>query len=223
MENKAQINIPSQIQEYLWTRYLPETTFKMYLMIGYLQKENVRGNRATAMLMNAQLEEENSNPAIIEEKTKVLKSLGFEYPKTRKDDLELLFKFKLVGVAKDPQGEMVYLYNIPLPRPEEVFSLDEQEKQNLEDIKFEMKHQNAFNMILTLLLNSNGNISATAGHIESTTNVKIAEIREVLAFLVREGSIKVTSQKSIDSLKKADKLTISINKEVFEKKRFILG
>lgn len=223
MQNRGQIKVPAEIHQFLWTRYLPETTFKTYLMVGYLQTEKITGEAATRFLLGTGVKIDNTNAAVIDEKKRVLEKLGLKYPENRKEDLDLLFKFKLVRILKNQEGEIMYAYNLPVQRPEEVLELDDEEKQALEDIRFEIKHQNALNMLLTLLLNSNGSFMSTVGHMEDTIKVNISEIREVLKFLVREGSVNVNTHKSIDSLKKADKISISINKEVFEQKRFVLS
>ena len=222
MQNKGQIKMPKEIHEYLWTRYLPETTFKLYVMVGYLQSEGIAGEQATALLLRANLPVENNNPAIIEEKKRILSSLGFEYPSNRREDLELLLRFKLVTIVKNKEGKLAYLYTLPVPKPEDVLEIDEEEKTALENIKFEIAHQNAFNMLLTLVLNNNGSLMSTVGHIENTTKVKISEIRSVLAFLEEEGSIKINAHKDVNSLKKADKVHVTINKEIFEQKRCVL-
>ncbi|KDR94954.1 hypothetical protein SAMN02745945_02806 [Peptoclostridium litorale DSM 5388] len=222
MQNKGQIKMPKEIHEYLWTRYLPETTFKLYVMVGYLQTEKIAGEQATALLLRANLPVENNNPAIIEEKKRILSSLGFEYPNNRKEDLELLLRFKLVTIVKNSEGKLEYMYTLPVPKPEDVLEIGEEEKQALENIKFEIAHQNAFNMLLTLVLNNNGSLMSTVGHIENTTRVKISEIRSVLAFLEEEGSIKINAHKDVNSLKKADKVHVTINKEIFEQKRCVL-
>ncbi len=222
MQNKGQIKMPREVHEYLWTRYLPETTFKLYVMVGYLQTKNVTGGAATSLLLKANLPVENTNPAIIEEKKRILSNLGFKYPENRREDLELLLEFKLVNLVRDREGNLRYIYNVPVPRPEDVLDIDEEEKKTLENVKFEIAHQNAFNMLLTMVLNNNGSLMSTVGHIENTTKVKISEIRSVLAFLEEEGSIKVSAHKDLNSLKKADKVHVTINREVFEQKRFVI-
>ncbi len=222
MQQKKAIQIPREVQEYLWTRYLPETTYKMYIMIGYLKAEDIRGEKATNTLLGANLSVEKEISPITEEKKRVLNKLGYKYPETRKEDIELLLNYKLIRIAADEEGHLVYLYNTPIPRPEEVLNLDEEEKEVLENIRFELKYQNAFNMFLTLLLNSNGTLVTSLDHIHTTTKVKNSEIKEVLAYLVKEGSITVNANKEIRELRKNDKVYIHINKEVFEEKRFVL-
>ncbi|SHJ57353.1 DUF6042 family protein [Paramaledivibacter caminithermalis] len=222
MEKKGTIHMPKEIHEYLWLRYLPETTYKMYIMIGYLQTEKIRGDEATKKLLGANLKEENAIPKVIEEKKRLLKSLGFKYPENRQDDLKLLLDFNLIKIGKDKEDNVVYVYNIPVPKPQDILKLNEEELQTLENIKFEIKYQNAFNMILTLLINNNGNLMSTLEHIQTTTKVKLTDIKLVLEYLVKEGSISVRTQKDISKLKKADKIFIKINEDVFEEKRLVL-
>lgn len=222
MQEKKQIQMPREVQEYLWTRYLPETTYKMYIMVGYLQAENIRGEKATNILLGANLPIENELPQITEEKKKVISKLGYKYPENRKEDIELLLNYKLIRIAADKEGSLVYYYNTPVPRPEEVLKLDEEEAETLQNIRFEIKHHNAFNMILTLLLNSNGTLVTSLEHIHTTTRVKHSDIKEVLDYLAKEESIIVNVNKDIKELRKNDKVYININKEVFEEKRFVL-
>lgn len=222
MENKNTIKLPREINDYLWTRYLPETSYKMYLLIGYLMEKKIKGDEATKAILGANIKIENNISRIIEEKKRVLEKLGFKYPENRKEDLELLLNYKLIKIGKDKDGNLVYVFNIPVPKPEDVLVLDEEEKQTIENIKFELINQNAINMIITLLLNNRGNIMCSVEHIQNNTKVKIADIRKVLDYLVEEGSISVKVNKDIEKLKKSDKLYIKINKEIFEQKRFIL-
>lgn len=223
MNNKKAIKMPKEIQEYLWTRYLPETTFKMYMLVGYLQSENIRGEKATNILLKSNLTVENEIEQVTEEKKNVLNKLGFKYPETRKDDVELLLNYKLIKIGTDEESNLVYVYNVPVPRPEEALQLDKEELSVLENIRFEIKHQNSFNMFLTLLLNSSGTLATTLDHIHTTTRVKISDLKEVLGFLVEEGSINVKSDKKIKDVRKNDKVYISINKDVFEEKRFVIA
>ncbi|WP_432662563.1 DUF6042 family protein [Wukongibacter baidiensis] len=222
MNKKGTIQLPREIHEYMWVRYMPETTYKMYLLIGYLMTEKIKGKEATTKLLGAKLTEDNKMPQVIEEKKRLLNKLGFKYPENRQDDLKLLSDFKLIKIGKDSEDDIVYVYNIPVPKPEEVLNLDEEEIKAVENIKFEIKHQNAFNMILTLLINNNGNLMATVDHIQKTTKVKLTDMKLVLKYLVDEGSISIKTQKDMDKLKKADKIFIKINEDVFEKKRLVL-
>ncbi|WP_129596291.1 DUF6042 family protein [Anaerophilus nitritogenes] len=222
MNNQKTIQIPKEIQDYLWGRYLPETTYKIYVMIGYLQSEKIVGDQATNLLFKLNVTTENQLDKVIEEKKKVVEKLGYKYPTNRKEDLELLLHYQLIKIGKDEKENIIYLHNTPVPKPEEVLSLDQEEMKILENIKFEMNHQNAFDMILTLLLNNNGNLVATIDHIHKTTKVKFTDIKKTLEYLVAEGSISIQANKPIDKLKKEDKVYININKEVFEQKRFVI-
>ncbi|KNF09753.1 hypothetical protein CLPU_2c02050 [Gottschalkia purinilytica] len=223
MDDQKSVTIPIEINDYLWTRYMPETTYKVYILIGYLNEQNIVGEEATKTILDADIEEKNTIDKVLEQKKEVLGKLGLKYPENRQDDLDLLVNFKLINIDKDDEGNTVYKYNIPVERPEEVLELDEEELKVLEDIKFELKHESALNMILTLIINNNNNLLCSVDHISKTTRVKIAEIREVMDYLVnKEGSIKIKSDKPISKLKKNDKIYISVNEEVFEKKRLVL-
>ncbi|WP_432406925.1 DUF6042 family protein [Wukongibacter sp. M2B1] len=222
MNKKGTIQLPREIHDYVWMRYLPETTYKMYLLIGYLMTEKIKGEEATKQLLSAKLTEDNNMPQIIEEKKKLLNKLGFKYPENRRDDLKLLLDFRLINLGKDNEENIIYVYNFPVPKPQDILKLDEEEIRTLENIKFEIQHQNAFNMILTLLINNNGNLMATVDHIQKTTKIKLTDIKLVLKYLVEEGSISIKAQKDMDKLKKADKIFIKINQDVFEKKRLVL-
>lgn len=222
MNNRKKIKMPKEVHEYLWTRYLPETTYKMYIMIGYLQTENIKGEKATRTLLNANLKDENSAFQVIEEKKRILNKLGYKYPTNRKEDLKLLIDFKLIKIGKDKDDNIVYVYNLPVLRPQEVLDIDDEEIKNLENIKFELKHQEDINMFLTLLINNNGNLMSSVSYIIDTINSKITDIRDILRYLADEGSINITSDKNISKLKKSDKVYIKINREIFEEKRFVL-
>ncbi|SHK55212.1 DUF6042 family protein [Tepidibacter formicigenes] len=223
MSKKKVINIQQLIQQHFWFRYLPETTYKTYLMIGHLHNQKIRGEEASKKLLTSNFNIEHEIGPLREEKENVLKKLGQKYPTNRLEDIQLLLTYKLIKVAKDENENLVYLYNIPVPKPEEVLNLDEEERTTLENIRFEFKHQNAFNALLTLILNSNGNLLTTLDHIHTTTKIKHADIREILDYLVKEGSIKVKADKNVKELRKSDKVYIAINKEVFEQKRFVIG
>ncbi len=216
------INITQLMQEYMWFRYLPETTYKTYIMIGYLQNEDLSGEEASKKLLTTHFDVEHELGMMKEEKEKVLENLGYKYPTNRLEDLNLLLSYNLIKVVKDEKDNLVYLYNIPVPRPEEVLPLDEKEKQALKNIQFEMKHHSAFNGILTLILNSNGNLTTTLDHIHNTTKIRHSDIKEILDYLVKEGSLIIKGDKPVEELRKSDKVYIQINKEVFEEKRFVL-
>lgn len=223
MSNENTIDLPQEVGSYLWTRYLPETTYKMMALVGLLDKNNIVGEKAIETLLNANIEEENNVPQIIKEKKQVLSKLGLKYPQNRQDDLDLLLKFKLVEESETESGEKVYKYANPIMKPQEVLNLDEEEIQTLENIKFEIENEQGLNMILTLILNNNGKLSCSLDHIINTTRVKLTEVKSVLNYLANmEGSINVTGDKPVMKLKKNDKIYISLNEEVFNKKRFIV-
>ncbi|MEJ8553400.1 DUF6042 family protein [Tepidibacter sp. Z1-5] len=217
------IKIPRQIQDYLWFRYLPETTYKTYVMVGYLQQQKLKGEEASKKLLTTDFEIETEVGPMREQKEIALNKLGQKYPENRMEDIKILLDYRLINVAKDQNENLIYLHNTPLPRPEEVLNLDEEEKEILEKIKFEYKHQNVFNQLLTLLLNSNGNMLTTLDNIHSVIKVKHSDIKEVINYLIEEGSIKIKSDKEAMQLRKNDKLYLSIVKEVFEEKRFVIS
>ncbi|WFD10520.1 DUF6042 family protein [Tepidibacter hydrothermalis] len=224
MDNRVKINVPEELQEYMWFRYMPLSTYKTYLVVGATNSQQLKGLEATQNILNTNLEGgQEEHPQVIEDKKNILNKLGFEYPKTRQDDLDLLLKYKLVDLKKDEDGIMYYEYTKPVPKPEDVLNLDDGEKQILQNIKFEVKHQEDLNQILTLLINSNGNILTTLDHIHTMTKVNHADIKTVLEYLVNEGSIKVKTDKDVKDLRKSDKVYVSIIKEVFEKKRFVIS
>lgn len=223
MSEENKIEIPSEIGSQLWTRYLPETTYKTLALVGYIQEHNVVGEQAKEILFNSNIEVENNVPQIIEEKKSILSKLGFEYPENREDDVNLLLEFKLIEKNVGDIGGETYKYSDDIKSPAEVLDIDQEEKEVLENIKFEMNHEQALNMILTLILNNNGKLTCPLEHIITTTRTKLTEVKEVLDYLVNnEGSVNITADKKIEKLKKQDKVYISLNEEVFNKKRFIV-
>lgn len=223
MSEDNKITIPAEIANQLWTRYLPETTYKTLALIGYLEENNIAGEKATEILLHSNIEVENNVPQIIEEKKSILAKLGFDYPEKREDDIKLLLEFKLIEKSTNDNGEERYKYNENIKKPAEVLDIDEEEINVLENIKFEMIHEQGLNMILTLILNNNGKLTCPLEHIISTTRIKLTEVKEVLDYLANnEGSIKITADKKIDKLKKQDKVYITLNEEVFNKKRFVV-
>lgn len=218
------IEIPKQIGEYLWTRYLPESTYKTFVLIGYLDRDDIKVSDYRKELMESNLGESGTLDRVAEEKKKVLASLGLSYPEKREDDIELLKRFGLIEEV-DFEGEKRYKFSTDIKRPEEVLELSKEEKAALENIKFEMAHDNAINMVLSLVLTNGKILDCTVDHIINMTRVKIADIRTVLDFLVNnEGSLNLQIQggKSISKLKKSDRVRITVNDDVFNEKRFVL-
>lgn len=214
------IEIPRQIGDYLWTRYLPESTYKTYVLIGYLNNRELSVEDYKDELMNVGLGEDKTLDKVVIEKKKVLEKLGIDYPENRSEDIALLEQF---GLVESVEGGEKYKYSEDIKRPEEVLDLDEEEKAALEDIKFEVKHDRAINMILSLVLTNGKLLDCTVEHITNMTKVKIADIRTVLDFLVnKEKSLNLQSSKEISKLKKGDRVRITVNDEVFNEKRFIL-
>lgn len=223
MENQNTVKIPEEIVSQLWTRYLPETTYKMLALVSYLNENNIAGEQAKEILLGSNIEVENNIEQVIEEKKEILSKLGYDYPETREDDLKLLLDFKLVEVKRNENDEEIYVFNEDIKSPTEVLDIDDEEKKVLENIRFEMNHEQGLNMILTLILNNNGKLTCSIDHIIKTTRVKLTEIKEVLDYLVNiEGSISITSDKPIKKLKKQDKIYITLNEKVFNEKRFVV-
>ena len=223
MNNEKKVQIPEEIGQQLWTRYLPETTYKMLALIGYLEDNNIVGDKAKDILLKSDIQAENNIEKVVEEKKEILEKLGFKYPETREEDLNLLLEFKLVEKSKNDNDEEVYKFNEDIKSPVEILDIDEEEKEVLENIKFEMNHEQGLNMILTLILNNNGKLTCSVDHITQLTRVKLTQVKEVLDYLANtEGSIKVVADKKIDKLKKQDKIYITLNEEVFNEKRFVV-
>lgn len=223
MDNEKTVEIPKEIGEQLWTRYLPETTYKMLALIGYLEENKIAGDQAEDILLKSDIKAENNIDKVIEEKKDILTKLGFKYPETRQEDLDLLFEFKLIEKDKNENDEEVYKFNPDIKSPVEVLDIDQEEKEVLENIKFEMNHEQGLNMILTLILNNNGKLTCSLDHIIKTTRVKLTDVKEVLDYLANnEGSIKVIADKKINKLKKQDKIYVTLNEEVFNEKRFVV-
>lgn len=216
------IEIPRQIGDYLWTRYLPESTYKAYVLIGYLNKRELSAEEYKSELMNVELGEDKTLDKVVLEKKKVLEKLGIKHPESRQEDIALLEQFNLIETV-EVEGGKKYRYCEDIKRPEEVLDLDEQEKSALEDIKFEVKHDRAINMILSLVLTNGKLLDCTVEHITNMTKVNIAEIRTVLDFLVnKEKSLNLQSSKELSKLKKGDRVRITVNEEVFNEKRLVL-
>ncbi len=223
MNNKTSFKVPVEIEEKLWTRYLPETTYKMLALIGQLQEKNIVGKRATDRLLNSHIKAEGNIPKVVEEKKSILKKIGFEYPETREDDLKLLLEYKLIEKDTNDKDEEIYKFSEDIKGPVEVLNLDEEEKETLENIEYEMNHEQALNMVLTLILNNSGKLTCSVDHITKTTRVKLTEVKDVLDYLVNtEGSVKIIADKKIQKLKKQDKVYITLNEEVFNKKRLVV-
>ena len=119
MNNERSVQIPEEIGQQLWTRYLPETTYKMLALIGYLEDNNIVGDKAKDILLKSDIQAENNIEKVIEEKKEILEKLGFKYPETREEDLNLLLEFKLVEKSKNDKDEEVYKFNEDIKSPVE--------------------------------------------------------------------------------------------------------
>ncbi|MDO5707666.1 MAG: DUF6042 family protein, partial [Andreesenia angusta] len=137
------VKIPINIGKHLWTRYLPDTSYKTYAYILYLNQIESDARDLKKELLEANLGKDESLPQVIEEKKRVLENIGLKFPESRKEDLELLEKFKLI--ESDENSKSGYKALEDIKRPEEVLNLDEEEKKALEDIRFEMNYANQIN------------------------------------------------------------------------------
>jgi len=216
------LEIPAILYSKLWTKYLPQTTLQMYGLILHLTKEKIYGEEAMDLITNFKIKQNKIDPRIISQKKESLKAINKVYPKNKQEDLELLLDFKLikVGQVKDKKAIVV---NNQIKSPEEILDLPKEEIAELESIRFEMKYQKDISGLIDYLLRNNNTVMTTVKNILDTTGTKIANFRLVLDFLSnKEKSLVYKSDKKILNLKKNDKVSIDINKEVFNKKRMIM-
>lgn len=228
MDKKIEVQIPKEIFEFFWTRYIPETTYKVFVTLGHINGKYINKNTLSSILSKINSPEEYDfekvsaeKKRIMEEKKRVIKKLGFKYPANFMDDLELLLNYKLIRVQKQ-KDKIAYAFSTNIPEPKEVLPMDKEELGILENIKFEMCYQNAINVLLAQLIDKNGNLNNTLGDIQRMTKLKLIEIKKVLEYLKDEGSITIDTIKEISKLKKEDKIHININKEIFEQKRLVI-
>ena len=216
------VQISEKINKYFWTRYIPDSTYKTYVFISFLNQKEDSGQDLKKELMETELGQDNSIAQIIEEKKKVLKNIGFKYPESKEDDLNLLKAFKLI--EEDESENTGYKIVEEILRPEEVLKLDEDELKALDSIKFELKHDSSINGILSLVLTNGNKLDCPVSHIINMTMIKISDIRKVLDFLVnKEGSLIYSGSKDISKLKKQDRVILTINEPVFNETRLVLG
>ena len=217
MSQKSNIQIPEEINSYLWRRYLPDSTLNSYMALRFLDENTIKSQNLEQVYMEIDIPFIEESIIFKEEKTKILSKLGLKYPKNKLDDLNILIGFKLINKTNDN----LFIEN-PIPKPEEVLILSDDELEILHDMKFEIENQDSFNKIIGFLMLNNNVISCSVNHIENITKVKVSTIRKVLAFLENEGSITIQTSKPLESIKKADKLYIKINKDVFNQKRIVI-
>ena len=55
MDNRVKINIPKELQEYMWFRYMPLSTYKTYIVVGATNSQNLKGLEATQKILNTNL------------------------------------------------------------------------------------------------------------------------------------------------------------------------
>lgn len=218
-EQNINIQLPKELNDYLWVRYMPTSTLFTYAMISLLDQKQLKGEEAVKFLDENVMPRRQEHPVMKVEKMKALVKLGKKYPMTIEDDIKLLEDYQLINVDRN---EGVYSYKNPIQRPEELFEYDEEEKATVETLKFELKYQDQMNMFLTFLLNNNGKIQAPVKHIIGTTRMKVNDLRAVVGFLMEEGSVEFSAKKTIDKIKKDDSVKINIVEEVFNAKRVVI-
>ncbi len=212
--------ITGKLNEYFWTRYIPDSTYKTYAFIDFLnQMEEEQDYKRDLMEVN--LGGDESISKVVDEKKRILNKLGFEYPENREEDIKLLEAFKLI--EKDDSENTGYRLVEDIKRPEEVIELDEEEVEALNMIKFEINNASAINGLLSLVLTNGGKLDCPVDHITNMTKVKISDIRTVINFLVNEeGSLIYSGSKKVDKLKKQDRVILEINEPVFSEKRLVM-
>lgn len=212
--------IIEKLNEYYWTRYMPDSTYKTYAFIDFLN-EMEEEHDYKKDLMEANIGGEESISKVIDEKKRVLNKLGLKYPEAREEDIELLETFKLI--EKDDSENTGYKIVEDVKKPEEVLDLDEEEIEAMKMIKFEIDNAAAINGLLSLVLTNGGKLDCPVDHITNMTKVKIADIRTVIDFLVNEeGSLIYSGSKKVDKLKKQDRVILEINEPVFSEKRLVM-
>ncbi len=215
------VNLPENVGKYLWTRYIPNSAYKTYVFAAYLNQNEDSEADMKEKLLEADFGEDDTLPKVIEEKKKVLENVGIKYPETREEELEMLQNFGLL--EKDDSCNSGFRVVEDIKRPEEVLDLDEEEMKALENIKFEVNNSKAISGILSLILTNGKRLDCSVSHITNMTGVKIADIRTVLDFLVNEEkSLTYKGTKSIDKLKKQDRVILNVNEPVFSEKRFVV-
>lgn len=218
-EQNINIQLPKELNEYLWIRYMPASTVFTYAMISVLDQNNLKGEAAIKFLDENVKTRRVEHPIMKVEKMKALVKIGKTYPMTIEDDIKLLEDYKLIEVDRN---EGVFTYVKPIQKPEDLFEYDEEERLNVETLRFEIKYQEQMNMFLSFLLTNNGKLQVPVKHILGITNIKVNDLRAVVGFLENEGSIKVTSKKAISKIKKDDNVKIEIVEEVFNVKRVVV-
>lgn len=215
------VNLPENIGKYLWTRYIPNMTYKTYAFIAYLNQNDNTQEDLKDHLLKAEFGEDDTLPQIIEEKKKVLQKIGFKYPENRKEEIELLEKFGLI--SKDANEKSGYKIIEDIKRPEEVLDMDEEEKKSLQNIKFEVENSRDISGVLSLILTNGKRLDCSVSHITNMTGVKISQIRKILDFLVNdENSLIYKGSKDLLKLKKDDRIILDVNEPIFSEKRFVI-
>lgn len=219
-ENNINIQLPRELNDYLWVRYMPTSTVFTYAMISLVNQNELKGQAAVDFLEANVAPKREEHPVMKVEKMKALVKIGKKYPQNIEDDLKLLEDYQLIEVDRN---EGVYKYKMPIQKPEDLFEYDEEERAMVNTLRFELKHQEKMNLLLTLIVNSNGLVQGPVKHILNTTGMKINDFREIASFLIEEGSVELKSKKDILKLKKDDNVKLKIVEEVFNTKRVVVN
>lgn len=227
---KEPIPILGELQKNWWLRYTPEKVLFAYRLIWDLANADIRGEKATKLLHEAKIDEsamENNQKESVEKieksKKELIERLGYHYPETRQEEVDLLLTYGLIQIYKDENDQDVYDIVWPVPNATAVLKLDNQEKKDLRMMMQEMKIQKGIEAILDRALEHDGVLRATLDEISKTYDVSLVELKDALKYLQKEGSIKIKNMKSIDLIRKKEKLYLTVNFEVLNQKRVILS
>jgi hypothetical protein len=199
---------------------MPTSTVFTYAMISLVNQNELKGQAAVDFLESNVAPKREEHPVMKVEKMKALVKIGKKYPQNIEDDLKLLEDYQLIEVDRN---EGVYKYKMPIQKPEDLFEYDEEERAMVNTLRFELKHHEKMNLLLTLIVNSNGLVQGPVKHILNTTGMKINDFREIANFLIEEGSVELKSKKDISKLKKDDNVKLKIVEEVFNTKRVVVN
>lgn len=219
-EKNINIQLPRELNDYLWVRYMPTSTVFTYAMISLANQKELKGKEALDFLESNVKPKRAEHPVMKVEKMKALVKIGKKYPQNIEDDLKLLEDYQLIEIDRN---EGTYKYKMPIQKPEDLFEYDEEEREMVETLRFELKHQEKMNLFLTLIVNSNGLVQGPVKHVLNTTGMKINDFREIAEFLIKEGSIEMKSKKEISKLKKDDNVKIKMVEDVFNAKRVVVN
>lgn len=230
IENKAEIKVFDEFIKNLWLRYVPEKALFAYRVIVDISNAGLKGEKAEEIIMNAavnEVQQDAEQKAVAlkleEERKKLIQRLGYKYPESRKEEIELLLKFGLIQKYTDEANASVYDIVWPIPHPTAVIEMDMEERQELRRMSIEYKLQNSINAILNEALEAeDGILRTTLEQLQTDYEVPFGELKEALKFLQEEGSIEVKNNRKINMMRKKDKLYLVLNKEVLNQKRILI-